>query len=224
MTSADGAMAVVILISGRGSNMRSIVQAARAGLIPARIAAVISNRPNAAGLDYARSQEVTTRVVDHTTHAGRRQFEAELIEEIERHRPGLVVLAGFMRVLTPEFVARFSGRMLNIHPSLLPRHRGLRTHQRALDAGDTEHGVSVHFVTAELDGGPVVAQTPVPVVTGDTADTLASRVLAEEHRLYPEVVRWFCEGRLTCAADTVRLDGEALAEPIRLEFGPVDHA
>jgi phosphoribosylglycinamide formyltransferase-1 len=217
-------MAVVILISGRGSNMRSIVRAVRAGVIPARIAAVVSNRPDAAGLDYARSEGLTTRVVDHTAHAGRREFEAELFGEIERLRPGLIVLAGFMRVLTAEFVARFSGRILNIHPSLLPRHRGLRTHQRALDAGDGEHGVSVHFVTAELDGGPVIAQTVIPILTGDTADTLASRVLALEHRLYPEVVRWFCEGRLECTTDTVRLDGRVLAEPIRLEFEPVDHA
>ncbi|HYC37735.1 MAG TPA: phosphoribosylglycinamide formyltransferase [Usitatibacter sp.] len=182
----------VILISGRGSNMRSIVEA-RTGL---DIRVVISNRPDAAGLEWARSRGLPTRVVDHKAYADRAQFDAALAAEIDAHRPDLVVLAGFMRILTPAFIERYARRMLNIHPSLLPAFTGLHTHARALAAGVKLHGCTVHFVTPELDSGPIVAQAAVPVLPGDTEQALAARVLAAEHRIYPQVVRWFLEGRL----------------------------
>jgi phosphoribosylglycinamide formyltransferase-1 len=184
---------VVILISGRGSNMRSIVEAG----LPAHIRAVISNRPDAGGLDYARAQGIATDVVDHTRYPDRAAFDAALAASIDRHAPDLVVLAGFMRILTPGFVERYQGRMINIHPSLLPAFTGLHTHRRALEAGCRVAGVTVHFVTGELDGGPIIAQAAVPILADDTEATLAARVLAQEHGLYPRVARWFVEGRLS---------------------------
>ena len=196
---------VVILISGRGSNMRSIVEAG----LPARIAAVISNRPDAAGLVYAREQGIATAVVDHKQYAGREAFDLALAAEIDRHAPDLVVLAGFMRILTPGFVEHYGGRMINIHPSLLPAFTGLHTHQRALDAGCRVAGVTVHFVSGELDGGPIIAQAAVPVLPGDTESSLAARVLAQEHQLYPQVVRWFIEGRLSLRYGRAELSAEA---------------
>lgn len=187
---------IVILISGGGSNMVALVEAAQQQDWPARfgarVAAVISNRPGAGGLERARALGVPTAVVDHTTFAGREAFDAALATEIDRHdphgQPALLVLAGFMRILTPAFVQRYEGRMVNIHPSLLPAFPGLHTHQRAIDAGCTVHGATVHRVTAELDHGPILAQAAVPVLPGDTADTLAQRVLAQEHWLYPKAV------------------------------------
>lgn len=189
---------VVILISGRGSNMRALVEAA----IPqARIAAVISNRPEAEGLAFARARGIETRLVDHRAFAGREDFDAALAAEIDRFEPDLVVLAGFMRVLTDAFVEHYRGRMLNVHPSLLPAFAGLHTHRRALQAGVKVHGATVHLVTPELDGGPIVVQAVVPVLPDDDAATLAARVLREEHRIYPLAVRWFVEGRIEIAAD-----------------------
>ena len=187
---------IVILISGGGSNMVALVQAAQQqdwpGRFGARVAAVISNRPDADGLERARVLGVPTAVVDHTAFAGREAFDAALAAEIDRHdphgQPALLVLAGFMRILTPRFVQRYDGRMVNIHPSLLPAFPGLHTHQRAINAGCTVHGATVHRVTAELDHGPILAQAAVPVLPGDTAETLAQRVLAQEHRLYPKAV------------------------------------
>ncbi len=211
-------VSVVTLISGRGSNMRSIVEAMAGQRIRGRVAAVISNRPNAQGLHYAREQGIPTDVIDHRLYPDRTAFEKDLSVAIDRHRPGLIVLAGFMRILTPAFVDQYLGRMLNIHPSLLPRYPGLSTHQRALDAGDNTHGVSVHFVTAELDGGPVIAQCRVPVLANDTAETLADRVLSEEHRLYPEVVGWFCEGRLQFGTGGIRFDDAPLSAPIQRSY------
>lgn len=196
---------VVILISGRGSNMRSIVEAG----LPARIRAVISNRPDAAGLDYARDQGIATAVVDHTLHADRAAFDRALADEIDRHAPDLVVLAGFMRILTPAFVEHYRGRMINIHPSLLPAFTGLHTHRRALAAGCRVAGVTVHFVTGELDGGPIIAQAAVPVLPADTEATLSARVLAQEHLLYPQVVRWFIDGRLSLHGNRAVLAGES---------------
>ena len=184
---------VVILISGRGSNMRSIVEAG----LSADIRAVISNRPDAAGLDYARERGIATAVVDHTNYRDRDHFDRALAREIDRHTPDLVVLAGFMRILTPDFVDHYSGRMINIHPSLLPAFTGLHTHRRAIEAGCRVAGVTVHFVTGELDGGPIIAQAAVPVLAGDDENTLAARVLKQEHVLYPQVVRWFVDGRLS---------------------------
>ncbi|TFZ01413.1 phosphoribosylglycinamide formyltransferase [Ramlibacter rhizophilus] len=183
---------IVILISGGGSNMAAIVRAARREQwqerFGARVAAVISNRADAGGLVFAREQGIAAEVVDHKRHDSREAFEAELAEAIDRHRPALVVLAGFMRILTPGFVARYAGRLLNIHPSLLPAFPGLHTHQRALDAGCQVAGATVHQVTAELDHGPILEQAVVPVLPGDTAQTLATRVLTQEHLIYPRAI------------------------------------
>ena len=183
---------IVILISGTGSNMAALVRAAEredwAGRLDARIAAVISNRPGARGLQTARDAGIATAVVDHKAYAGREPFDAALMAEIDRHTPALVVLAGFMRILTPGFVAHYAGRIVNIHPSLLPAFPGLHTHQRAIDMGCRVAGVTVHQVTAELDHGAILAQAVVPVLPDDTADTLAARVLTQEHLIYPQAV------------------------------------
>ncbi len=181
--------AVVILISGRGSNMKSIVEAKNSGELDINIAAVISNRPDAAGLEYAEQQGIATCTIDHKTFDSRESFDAALADKIDSYHPSLVVLAGFMRILTAEFVEHYSERLINIHPSLLPKFKGLDTHQRAIDAGEAEHGASVHFVTPELDDGPVIAQAIVPVISGDTASSLAARVLIEEHKLYPAAIQ-----------------------------------
>jgi phosphoribosylglycinamide formyltransferase-1 len=194
-------MAVVVLISGRGSNMQAILDAG----IP--VAAVISNRAEAAGLAIAAQRGVATAVVDHRRYASREAFDGALAAEIERHAPQLVALAGFMRVLTPAFVARFERRIMNIHPSLLPQFPGLDTHARALAAGVKRHGCTVHFVTAELDHGPVIAQVAVPVLAGDTVETLAARVLEQEHLLYPRAIRWFLDGDLVIEGGKVRVKG-----------------
>jgi phosphoribosylglycinamide formyltransferase-1 len=188
---------VVVLISGRGSNMEALLEADIAGTV----AAVISNVPEAGGLVTAQSRGIPTAVVDHRGYGDRQAFDAALAAEIERHRADLVVLAGFMRVLTAEFVERYAGRMLNIHPSLLPSFPGLHTHRRALEAGVRVHGCTVHFVTPELDHGPIVAQATIPVLMDDTEEALASRVLAQEHRIYPQAVRWFCEDRVRLTGD-----------------------
>ena len=187
---------LVILISGRGSNMEAVVRACARERWPAQVAAVIASRPDAAGLAFAASQGIATAVVDHRQYPDREAFDAALAAQIDGFAPDLVLLAGFMRVLTTSFVDRYAGRMLNIHPSLLPSFPGLKTHQQALDAGVRLHGASVHFVTSQLDHGPIVAQAAVPVLAGDDAATLAARVLAAEHILYPRAVRWFVEGRL----------------------------
>jgi len=194
----------VILISGRGSNMESLLDAG----LPGTCAAVISNRPDAAGLAGAATRGILTAVIDHRDFAAREEFDAALAAEIERHAPDLVLLAGFMRILGDAFVRRFEGRMLNIHPSLLPAFPGVRTHAQALAAGVRLHGCSVHFVTPALDGGPIVAQAAVPVQVEDDEASLARRVLAEEHLLYPRVARWFLEGRLQLVDGRARLAGE----------------
>ena len=196
---------IVILISGRGSNMEAVVRALDAEKWPARIAAVISNKADAKGLEFAQSRGIPTAVVPSKEFASRAEFDAALQETIDRYAPDLVVLAGFMRILTAPFVEHYAGRMLNIHPSLLPLFPGLHTHQQALDAGVLEHGATVHIVTAELDHGPAIAQARVPVLPGDTPDDLAARVLAEEHKLYPYAVRLFVEDRVVVEGDTVRL-------------------
>lgn len=202
---------IVILISGRGSNMEAIVEACAAQAWPARIAAVISNRADAAGLDYAAARGIATAVVEHRTYADREGFDAALAQAIDAHAPDVVVLAGFMRILTAGFVQRYAGRLLNIHPSLLPAFTGLHTHRRAIEAGCKLAGATVHYVTAELDHGPIVAQAAVPVLPDDTEQTLAVRVLASEHRLYPMAVRWAVEGALQVDANGVvrQRDGAA---------------
>ena len=197
---------IVILISGRGSNMEAVVRAAQAEQWPARIAAVISNRSDAAGLAFAAEHGIATAVVANKDYATRAEFDAALQTVIDGYAPDLVVLAGFMRILTPQFVEHYAGRMLNIHPSLLPLFPGLATHAQALAAGVAEHGATVHFVTAELDHGPMVAQAVVPVLADDTVDSLSARVLAQEHTLYPRAVRWFIEGRLTIEQGQVHVD------------------
>ena len=202
---------LVILISGRGSNMEAIVNAAIPG---ARIAAVISNRPEAAGLDFARAKGLEVRVVDHRDYTSREHFDAELRAQIDRFSPDLLVLAGFMRILTDSFTRHYEGRMLNVHPSLLPAFSGLHTHRRAIESGCKIAGCTVHFVTAELDHGPIVAQCAVPVLANDLEQDLAERVLEQEHRLYPLAVRWFVEDRLVIENGIVRLSadqGQALA-------------
>jgi phosphoribosylglycinamide formyltransferase-1 len=196
---------LVILISGRGSNMRALVEAD----LPARTAAVIANRPDAAGLAYARDRGIPTAIVDHKQFSAREQFDAALAAAIDVHAPDLVALAGFMRVLTEGFVARYADRLLNIHPSLLPAFPGLETHARALATGVKVHGATVHFVTSSLDHGPIVIQAAVPVLADDEADRLAARVLAQEHRIYPQAVRWFLEGTLERDDGRVRVKGGA---------------
>ena len=195
---------IVILISGRGSNMEAIVRAAIPG---ARIAAVISNRPQAAGLAFAAQHGIATQVVDHTAFADRSAFDAALAEAIDAHAPDLVVLAGFMRVLTDNFVRCYEGRMINIHPSLLPAFTGLHTHRRALEAGVKVHGATVHYVTAELDCGPVIVQAAVPVLPDDDEEELAARVLTQEHRIFSQAVRWIVDDRVRLDGSRVTVDG-----------------
>lgn len=187
---------IVILISGRGSNMEAIVQACATEGWPARVAAVISSRHDAAGLQFARARGIATAVVDHKGFADREAFDAELARVVRRYEPDVLVLAGFMRILTAGFVKQFEGRMVNVHPSLLPAFTGLHTHRRAIEAGCKLAGATVHFVTAELDHGPIIAQAMVPVLPGDTEATLSARVLAREHVLYPRAVRWLIQGLL----------------------------
>ncbi len=189
MSQAQQKAKLLVLISGRGSNMVSIINAIEQGDLPAEIVAVISNRPDAAGLDLAQQAGINTAVVDHTQFDSREQFDQYLSQTIDSYTPDLVILAGFMRILTAEFVAHYANKLLNIHPSLLPKFKGLHTHQRAIDAQETEHGATVHFVTAELDDGPIVLQARVPVYDNDDADLLAKRVLKQEHQLYPDAIR-----------------------------------
>ncbi|GCB03873.1 phosphoribosylglycinamide formyltransferase [Ralstonia sp. SET104] len=196
---------IVILISGRGSNMEAIVRACQTEGWPGRIAAVISNRPDAAGLKFAASHGIATAVVDHKAFPDRDSFDAALAQVVDGFSPDLVVLAGFMRILTPGFVKRYAGRMLNIHPSLLPCFPGLHTHEAALAMGVKVHGATVHFVTADLDHGPIVLQAIIDVRQDDTPDSLAGRLLSQEHMIYPRAVRWFVEGRLSIEHGVVRV-------------------
>jgi len=195
---------IVILISGRGSNMEAIVRACADERWDARIAAVVSNRADAVGLRFAKAQGIETVVCDHRGFASRDAFDDALAQRVEAHRPDVVALAGFMRILGAEFVRRFDGRLVNIHPSLLPAFPGLETHRRAIEAGCKASGASVHFVTAELDHGPIIGQAVVPVLADDSAATLAARVLAQEHRLYPRAIAWLIEGRLERRGELVR--------------------
>jgi len=200
---ADSMKRIVILISGRGSNMRALFEAN----LPARIVAVISNNAQAEGLDYARQRAVETHVINHREFADRTTFDQALAERVQSFSPDVIVLAGFMRILTATFLSRFSGRVLNIHPSLLPAFAGLDTHQRALDEGVRLHGCTVHFVTTALDHGPIIVQAAVPVLPDDDAARLAARVLDQEHRIYPMAVRWFLEDKITLIDGRVQLNG-----------------
>ena len=201
---------VVVLLSGRGSNFQAIVEAQ----LPIDIVAVISNRPQAEGLAFARERGLTAVALDHTAHPDRDAFDAMLADEIERHQPDLVVLAGYMRILSPAFIARFEGRLLNIHPSLLPMFPGLNTHERALEEGVKIHGCTVHFVTAQLDHGPIVIQAAVPVRADDTPATLSARVLAQEHRIYPQAIRWFAEGSLVNLHGRVNVQDDLTSQAV----------
>ena len=209
---------IVVLISGQGRNLQALIEAQQAGCIAGRIAAVISNKADAAGLECAREAGILTEVVPHTDYTERSVFDAALAAVIDRHHPEVVVMAGFMRVVGDEFIRRFSGRMLNIHPSLLPKYPGLRTHQSALAAGDALHGATVHFVTAELDGGPRVIQGSVSVQAQDTAQTLATRVLRDiELKIYPQAVAWMARGELRLADGHVLFRGARLAAPLTMD-------
>ncbi|OOZ34764.1 phosphoribosylglycinamide formyltransferase [Solemya velesiana gill symbiont] len=208
---------LVVLISGSGSNLQAIIDGAAADL-PVEIRAVISNRTDAYGLERARKAGIATKVLDHKDYADREGYDQALGDLIETYEPGLVILAGFMRILSAEFVSRFHGRMFNIHPSLLPKYRGLHTHKRALDANDELHGASVHFVTEELDGGPLVLQVNVPVEEDDTEESLAARVLTQEHIIYPTAIRWFAEGRLKMNGSQVVKDGIPLDGPVTMSY------
>jgi phosphoribosylglycinamide formyltransferase-1 len=188
---------LVVLISGRGSNLQALLDAH----LPCRIAAVISNRADAGGLQIAAAHNIPTRIIDHKTHPDRAAFDAALAGAIDPFAPALIVLAGFMRILTPAFVARYHGRLINIHPSLLPAYAGLHTHERALQDGVKLHGCTVHYVTATLDHGPIIIQAAIAVLAHDTPETLSARVLREEHRIYPQAVRWICQQRVTLGAD-----------------------
>ena len=196
---------ITVLISGRGSNMAAVIDACIGGRIEGAVTHVISNRPDAAGLDIARSHGIATSVADHRTFASRELFDAALAGAIDQGEPDVIVLAGFMRILGADFVRRYEGRMLNIHPSLLPAYPGTDTHRRALADGATRHGCTVHFVTPAVDGGPIIAQAEVPVMPDDDAASLAARVLEKEHRLLPEVVGWFCDGRVSIANGRVQV-------------------
>ncbi|MCU7808311.1 MAG: phosphoribosylglycinamide formyltransferase [Candidatus Thiodiazotropha sp. (ex Semelilucina semeliformis)] len=205
---------VVVLISGSGTNLQAIIDRADTDL-PIEIRAVISNRPGVFGLQRAESAGIETAVLYHKAFADRESYDQALIELIDRYQPGLVALAGFMRILTPAFVRHYAGRLFNIHPSLLQKYRGLHTHQRALDADDSLHGATIHFVTEELDGGPLIVQAQVPVQPEDDADRLAERVLQKEHQIYPLAIRWFAEERLKLDEEGhVKLDDKCLQGPV----------
>ncbi len=210
-------LALVVLISGSGSNLQAIIDHAGQEL-PVDIRAVISSVPGVLGLERAQRAGIETQVLDHRDFPSREAYDAALGALIDAFEPGLVVLAGFMRILGPKLVARYRGRMLNIHPSLLPKFRGLHTHERAIQAGETEHGASVHFVTEELDGGPVVLQARVAVDPDDDATRLAARVLQREHQIYPQVIRWLAEGRLHLDGARPMLDGSPLDTPVVWDF------
>lgn len=205
---------IVVLISGSGTNLQAIIDAVEQDRLPAEIRAVVSNRAAAYGLERARRVGIPTEVIEPAAHPDRASYDRALMEHIDRYRPALVVLAGFMRILTPEFVRHYDGRLVNIHPSLLPDFRGLHTHERALAADVAEHGVSVHYVTEQLDGGPVIVQARIDVRPDDDAETLARRVQEKEHLVYPLVVRWFAEERLSKHDDTVWFDGKPLDRPL----------
>lgn len=215
--SAIRKLRLAVLISGRGSNLQTLLDQSASGELSAEVVAVISNQPGVYGLERARQAGVPALELDHKRFADRPGFEAALIELIDRYQPDLVILAGFMRLLTAGFTDHYQGRLLNIHPSLLPKFRGLHTHERAIAAGETEHGATIHFVTAELDGGPLIVQARVPVLPGDDPEVLAARVLAQEHRLYPQAIRWFAEGRLRLDGEQVWFNGAPLRQPQRLE-------
>jgi phosphoribosylglycinamide formyltransferase 1 len=200
-------MKLAVLISGSGSNLQAFIDCCADKSLSAEIAVVLSNKKQAFGLQRAEQAGIPTLCIDHREFKDREEFDTAMVAALSDYEVDLVILAGFMRILTPIFIEAYRGRLLNIHPSLLPKYPGLQTHQRALDAGDQEAGVTVHFVTEELDGGPPIVQARVPIMAGDDADMLAARVLQQEHIIYPQAAQWFCQGRLTLAGNQVLLDG-----------------
>lgn len=206
---------IAILISGRGSNMRVIAERAAAGNLPVDVRVVVSDKPAAEGLQIAQAMNIATRVLEPRSFPDRSAYDRALVELLAQYQPQLIVLAGFMRILTPHFIGAFAARMLNVHPSLLPKYPGLHTHRRCLEAGDAAHGASIHFVTEQLDGGPVVLQADVPVLPGDTETTLSARVQQAEHRIYPQAIDWFARGRLLLKDGRAWLDGKPLDPPLR---------
>ena len=203
-------LSIVVLISGNGSNLQAIIDAIDSGQLNARICAVISNKADAYGLQRAQQANIPSQILDHKDFSDRESFDQALMQCIDQYQPDLIVLAGFMRILSDGFVQHYLGKMLNIHPSLLPKYQGLNTHQRVLDADDKEHGVSIHFVTPELDGGPIILQAHIPVKTGDTADTLAQRIHEQEHIIYPLVIDWFAHHRVKMENHTVFFDNKPM--------------
>lgn len=214
--SLDSKKSIVVLISGNGSNLQALIDAQSQGLFHGEITAVISNKPSAYGLERAQKAGINSICVDHTQYQDKSSFESQLIETIDNYNPDLVILAGFMRILSSELVQHYLGKIINIHPSLLPKYKGLHTHRQVLENGDKEHGTSVHFVTAELDGGPIIAQRRIDVEAHDTEQTLVDKIQQQEHQLYPQVVSWFCAGRLrfeleqNSGAARAVFDGEVL--------------
>ncbi len=197
---------IVVLVSGSGSNLQAIIDQIEDKTLNAKICAVISNQPTAYGLERAKKANIPIQIIDHKLYDSRESFDTELTQCIEQFQPELIILAGFMRILTDDFVNHFYGKMINIHPSLLPKYRGLNTHQRALEAGDTEHGLTIHYVSSELDGGPIILQKTVPVLSTDSESSLAERVLAQEHKAYPQVIQWFSQGKMQLVDHQVTLD------------------
>jgi phosphoribosylglycinamide formyltransferase-1 len=210
--SPQAPLSLVVLISGNGTNLQAIIDACASGKLNAQVSTVISNRPQAYGLERAKAAGIETHIINHAEHTDRRSFELQLEQVIDQHKPDLVILAGFMRILTADFVNHYLGKMLNIHPSLLPNLTGLNTHQRAIDTNIKEHGVSVHFVTPELDGGPVIHRATVSIENNDSAETLAAKVQQEEYRIYPEVIQWFAEGRLQLINNQAMLDNKPIKQ------------
>jgi phosphoribosylglycinamide formyltransferase-1 len=208
---------IVVLVSGNGSNLQAVIDAVVGEALPVELRAVISNEPLAYGLDRAKRANIPTQVVSHKDFPDRESFDQALQQVIDHYQPKLVVLAGFMRILTESFVRHYEGRMINIHPSLLPKYRGLNTHGRALQNGEKQHGATVHFVTHELDGGPAIIQAVVPVLSNDTTESLAARVLEQEHKIFPLAIRWFAEGRLKLSSNRTMLDGNVLLSPYQYQ-------
>jgi phosphoribosylglycinamide formyltransferase-1 len=217
MSEHEQPRSLVVLISGRGSNLKAILAAVKRGDLPAVVTAVVSDKTQAAGLDYARAANIDTLALEAADYPDMEGYDRALQGLIDRFEPDLVVLAGFMRILTPAFVHHYQGRLINIHPSLLPEFRGLNTHQRAIEQGVKEHGASVHFVTEELDGGPVIVQVRVPVLPGDDAERLAARVLKQEHRLYPQAIRWLTEGRVRLNGEQLLFDQQPMQQPLQID-------
>lgn len=210
-----GTFSVIVLISGNGSNLQAIINAIRQNRLPIKIAAVISDRPGAYGLTRAEQAQIPTHVIDYRQFADRTRFDAALMQQIDADQPDLVVLAGFMRILTPDFVRHYLGHMINIHPSLLPKYQGLHTHRRVLEAGETEHGASVHFVTPELDSGPVILQARVPVLPGDTPESLQQRVHQAEHQIYPTAIARIAAGQVSFRQNQVYFNNKPIVDEQR---------